>query len=206
MDNHLKIKLVKTAEGFAYDVEILEENATVGQYIEALDAFLDAKVAPCLGCDNCCYQRIPLTLPDLYAYGGREKARVAAFLQDRVQIEKKGRALDLYLRRDAAEACTFLDRQQQRCLDHPHRSLVCHTYICLPQTARANALREFLINDGEDAAFGALFHWGLLEDFNACRESYPIKPAWQGKTHQEVLLKDVLPAKLWETLTSPLPW
>lgn len=204
MNEYIKISLVKYNEGFAYDVEIKDENATLWQYIEALDAFLDEKVAPCLGCDNCCYQRIPLTLPDIYSYAGKEKEDIAAFLRERAVIEKKGRALDIRLQQKDEDACTFLDTEEQRCLNHKTRSLVCHTYICIPQTERSLTLREFLINEGEDALLGELHSLGLLGKYAALGESYPQKPHWQGKSYKEILLKDVVNPTLWEVLTKPL--
>lgn len=199
----IAVHLVKTEEGLAYDVTILEGSATLWQYIKALDDFLDEKVAPCLGCDNCCYQRIPLTLPDIYSYAGQGQDAIAAFLRQRAEIRKKGYALDIQLRQGVNGICTFLDGAEQRCTDHSHRSLVCHTYICLPQTGRARELREFLINEGEDALAGALFQMGLCDQWRDLEKDYPVKPQWQHKTYQEILLKDVLSSDLWAKLTVP---
>ena len=56
----MEFEIIKVDDGFAYDVRLLDENATVGDYIRLLDEFLDEKVAPCLGCDLCCSQRIPV--------------------------------------------------------------------------------------------------------------------------------------------------
>lgn len=197
------INLVKTEDGLAYDVTIQKETATLWQYIKALDDFLEEKVAPCLGCDSCCYQRIPLTLPDIYGYAGREKESIANFLRQHAEICKKGFALDIQLRQGEDGICTFLDGEEQRCTDHSHRSLVCHTYICLPQTGRARKMREYLINEGEDALAGALFQMGLCDQWRDLQENYPLKPQWQNKTYEEIFLKNVLTSDLWEILTAP---
>ena len=198
--NTLEFEIIKVDDGFAYDVRLLDENATVGDYIRLLDEFLDEKVAPCLGCDLCCSQRIPLTLPDIYTYVGKERDSIAAFLKEKAEIRYNGKAVDIKLaQREEDDSCVFLDRENQKCSDHIHRSLTCHTYICLPQTPRARALREDLINNGEDALVAALFDLGLLED-EGRSEHYPIKDAWQGKTFEEIRLKDVLSPSVFEDL------
>lgn len=195
----LKIELLAMADGFAYDVAILDENATVGQYIDLLDAFLEEKVAPCIGCDLCCKQRIPLTLPDLYAYAGGKREDIEAFLKEKAVIRKSGVVYDIQLAQRDDGSCIYLDRQNQCCLDHGHRSLVCHTYICLPQTKRARDLREELINNGEDALIGAIFALQLLEDPQGSK-NYRVNPLWQGKSFAEIKLKEVLSPSVYEAL------
>ena len=96
-------------DGFAYDVTILDENATVGQYIDLLDAFLAEKIAPCIGCDLCCKQRIPLTLPDLYAYAGRKREDIEAFLKEKTLIRKSGVVYDIQLAQRDDGSCIYLD-------------------------------------------------------------------------------------------------
>lgn len=198
------INLIETPEGFGYDVEITDEGATLAQYIEALDNFLDAKVAPCLGCDNCCYQRIPLILPDIYQYAGKEPKAIGEFLEKRCAVTRLGAALDIRLAQGEDGICTFLDGDNQRCTDHLHRTMVCHTYICLPQTPRARELREHLINQGEDALVAELLTMGLLPRFKEMAGVYPTDPHWAGKDYHEVLLQQVVPEKLWAELTNSL--
>ena len=86
---------------------------------------------------------------------------------------------------------------------YTYSSLVCHTYICLPQTERARKMREYLINEGEDALAGALFQMGLCDQWRDLQENYPLKPQWQNKTYEEIFLKNVLTSDLWEILTAP---
>ena len=193
----LEFSIIRAGDGFAYDVRLLDEEATVADYIRLLYAFLDEKVAPCLGCDLCCSQRIPLTLPDIYTYAGKEKDSIAAFLEEKAEIRRDGRAVDIKLAQREDGSCVFLDREGHRCADHPHRSLVCHTYICLPQTARARDLREELINGGEDALAAALFDLGILTEGE---KDYPADPRWQGKTFDEIRLRDVLSPSVYTAL------
>ena len=193
----LEFSIIPAGDGFAYDVRLLDEDATVADYIRLLDEFLDEKVAPCLGCDLCCSQRIPLTLPDIYTYAGKEKESIAAFLEEKAEIRRDGRAVDIKVAQRENGSCVFLDEEHHRCADHPHRSLVCHTYICLPQTARARDLREELINGGEDALAGALFDLGILKDGE---KDYPVDSRWQGKTFDEIRLRDVLSPSVYTAL------
>lgn len=193
----LEFSIIPAGDGFAYDVRLLDEAATVADYIRLLDEFLDEKVAPCLGCDLCCSQRIPLTLPDIYTYAGKEKESIAAFLEEKAEIRRDGRAVDIKVAQRENGSCVFLDEEHHRCADHPHRSLVCHTYICLPQTARARDLREELINGGEDALAGALFDLGILTDGE---KDYPVDERWQGKTFDEIRLRDVLSPSVYTAL------
>lgn len=195
----LNIELIAVEDGFAYDVAVIDENATVGDYIDLLDTFLEEKVAPCIGCDLCCKQRIPLTLPDIYAYAGKERDAIATFLREKTVICKSGAVYDVKLTQRDDGSCVFLDQKNRRCLDHPHRSLVCHTYICLPQTKRARDLREELINNGEDALIGTLFALGLSEDPKGSL-NYPENPLWQGKSFAEIKLKEVLSPSVFEAL------
>lgn len=202
--NGVNINLIETPEGFGYDVEIADKGATLAQYIDALDSFLDAKVAPCLGCDNCCYQRIPLILPDIYQYAGKEPKSIADFLEKRCAVTKLGAALDIRLAQGENGICTFLDRDNQRCTDHLHRTMVCHTYICLPQTPRARELREHLINQGEDALAAELLTMGLLPQFKEMAQVYTPNPDWSGKDYHEILIQRAVPGELWAELTNSL--
>jgi Fe-S-cluster containining protein len=195
----LKFEIVPFEEGFAYDITVVSDDASVGDYIRLLDAFLDAKIAPCLGCDLCCAQRIPLTLPDVYTYAGRERDAIAAFLREKAEIRFVGGAVDVKLAQKPDGKCVFLDGAEQRCLDHPRRSLVCHSYICVPQTKRARDLREALINGGEDALIGELFRLGVLDDGGRAAD-YPPDPRWRNRSFDEIPLKDVVPPAVYSAL------
>ena len=204
MSEHIRIELIPNDEGLAYDLTITAA-CTLADYIQGLDAFLDEKVAACLGCDLCCYQRIPLTLPDMRNYCGTDDAALLRFIAAKTVVRKNGLALDIRLKQGADERCIFLDETEARCLDHPHRGLVCHTYICLPQTERARRLREFLINEGEDALIGHLFALNALPQFQALAAGYPPKPAWEGKGYDELYLRDLLDDELFALLSDTEP-
>lgn len=195
----LNFQIIAVDDGFAYDVHILNDDATIGDYIHLLDEFLEEKVAPCLGCDLCCSQRIPLTLPDIYTYAGKEQEKIAAFIKEKAEIRYNGKAVDIKLAQRDDGSCIFLDRENHKCNDHIHRSLTCHTYICLPQTERAKNLREELINHGEDALTAALFEMNLLKD-EGRQNNYPVDPVWHGKNFDEIKLKDVLSPSVYTAL------
>lgn len=198
MSKGVHVYLVETEAGLAYDVAIADDEASVGQYIAALDAFLVANVAACHGCDLCCHQRIPLTLPDVYHYSGN--LEINLFLEAKTVVSPIGGALDIRLRQGEDDRCIYLDAQDRRCLDYEHRGVVCHTYICIPQTPRARDLRETLINEGEDALIAHLLHGGFLPQYADWRADYAIKPTWEGKTYAEILIRDVVPPALWARL------
>ncbi len=194
----LQFQMIQIDDGFAYDVRVVSEEASVGDYIRLLDRFLDETVAPCFGCDNCCSQRIPLTLPDLYTYAGKDPEEIRVFLKEKCEVVCQGRVVDVKLAQRSDRSCIFLDREKKCCSDHLHRSLVCHSYICIPQTERARLLRETLINKGEDALIGSLCRWGVIDASFA--GSYPPEPGWEGKDFEEILLKEVLPLSVFEDL------
>lgn len=204
MEPPIEISLTALGETIGYDVDIYAENTTIAQYIAAMDAFLEEKIAPCLGCDSCCYERIPLTLGDVYKYGAASEAEIIAFIKKYCEFLPIGQALDVKLRQKEDSACIFLDKEKQKCRNHPQRSLVCHTYICLPQTEEAAALRSALVNEGEDALIGKLLGPGLQEhwaqDIGARQEDYPSMPLWEGHTYEEIRIRDIISTELWEKL------
>ncbi len=114
-------------------------------------------------------------------------------------IRKSGAVYDIQLAQRDDGSCVYLDQQNQCCLNHGCRSLVCHTYICLPQTKRARDLREELINNGEDALIGAVFALRLLEDPQGSK-NYRVNPLWQDKSFAEIKLKEVLSPSVYEAL------
>ncbi len=48
----------------AYDLAVLQPEATVGDYLAGLEDFQAATLADCKGCDGCCHERAPLTIAD----------------------------------------------------------------------------------------------------------------------------------------------
>jgi len=138
------------------DVQILDENATVADYLDSLNRFQEEKVAPCEGCSGCCWERAPLTAPDIFVYGdalfdGEPAARpVRRFIKNYGIVYAKDGLVDIIIRRGEDSACIFLDQEKQRCKHHRLRSLVCQSYVCLPLTLRAKELRSQIVNEGEN--------------------------------------------------------
>ena len=137
----------------AYDVQILQPEATVGDYLQALVDFQAETLADCKGCDGCCHERAPLTIADWQLsqnQGAADDAAWVDWLQKWAELHFYGQAIDLTLPRTPDGACRFLDEQQKCCTVHTQRSFTCRTHCCLPKTERAEALRAALINAGED--------------------------------------------------------
>lgn len=157
------IELKELDEGsWGYDARILDKASTVQDYLDALNQFQEERVAACGGCVNCCWERVPLTAADAAVYleglggsaerDGRSAAgRVTAFLRRYGRVRARRGVVDITLRREANGACCFLDQENHRCGRWPLRSLVCQTYVCLPASRRAAALRQQIVNEGENA-------------------------------------------------------
>lgn len=136
----------------AYDLAVLQPEATVGDYLTGLAEFQAATLADCKGCDGCCHERAPLTIADwqLSGHSGEPAGGLAEWLLDWAELSFCGPAVDLTLRRSENGSCQFLDEKQKCCTIHPWRSFTCRSHCCLPKTERAEALRGVLINAGED--------------------------------------------------------
>lgn len=150
----VRVFLTEFAGGlFGYDVQIIDEASTVGDYLDAVEDFQAQTLADCYGCDGCCHERVPLTLADLYfsAYyqaGGRS---IAAWLAETAAaLEFFGEAVDLQLARRADGACALLDAAAKCCSAHGCRTFACRSHCCLPKSERAEELRAAIINGGED--------------------------------------------------------
>ena len=61
-------------ETLAMDVRILAEEATVEDFLTALDQFAAAQLADCRGCDGCCHERAPLIAADIPRLAGLPRA------------------------------------------------------------------------------------------------------------------------------------
>lgn len=196
----------------AYDVEICQPQATVGDYLQALEEFQTQTLADCKGCDGCCHERAPLTIADWQLSGEYQDddGALAAWLESWAELHFCGPAIDLTLPRTAEGACRFLDQQQKCCTIHSQRSFTCRSHCCLPKTERAEALRAALINAGEDELVRRLLQMAdnpsqpwrekladcRLEDYSANAFSALSPADWR-----QACLKDLLPAELWTQLT-----
>ncbi len=344
--NKVAIKLVKGSDGMLnYDVQVLDQEANIQDYLDALNDFQEEKVAPCDGCSNCCWERVPLTAPDVLRYaaafygnepeaakadagvtmakgetankasgdtakladeysdsaaapgdsssapgdsssafddlsdtfddffgtrdGGsgslslyfgnlRQKdtrqnlrfireyaeirggdfagaaapgaetakaeaaASVAAKAEGAAGPEAKSEAtkvegaasvaskaeaantsaaaespgvIDICLRRLEAGNCVFLDLDKQRCRAHALRPLVCQSYVCLPSSRRAEALRRQIVNEGENELIRILGEQ-VAKDWQDYRSK-----GFAGKERfADVVLRDVVNEGLWQRL------
>ncbi len=187
--------------GIGYDVEILAEDASVGHYLEALDRWQQTFLAECKGCDGCCRERAPLTLPDFFNYQGHfpQALEIGHWLAwcGQVSVLPDG-VLDILLKRGENGACFFLQEEEKYCVAHPYRPLVCHTHVCLPKSGRADELRRTLINLGEDALAAA---WLAVSEAPAGVDpaDYPLMPQLS-KPWGAVLLSELLPDEIWRAL------
>lgn len=202
-------------DSWGYDVQVLDASATVRDYLDALNQFQDEKVAPCLGCSGCCWERAPLTAPDIFTFGeilfdGRISDRpIRRFLESYGIVYAKDGMVDIILRRDEEGACIFLDKQHHQCKHHRLRSLVCQTYICLPKSRRAAELRGQLVNAGENELVRryALEYHGQPPHVDEGGgpvdwEAYEGKGFTDKTSFEDILLRDVVDEALWKRLTA----
>lgn len=206
-------------DAIGYDLEILQENATIQDYLDELNKFQEQNVAPCKGCDGCCYERIPLTSIDVYKYlqkpeilqlNGETKSPFSAFIHNYCHVAATGPVMDISLKRNPDQSCFFLDQNQKICRNHLHRSFVCQSFICLPHSERAGQLRDIILNEGEDD----LVHRYLLEakekeedivihennNASPSLEDYPGNIFTRKTNYQEIHIKDAIPENLWREL------
>lgn len=138
---------------FGYDAQVISPAATVGDYLDAVEAFQARTLADCYGCDGCCHERVPLTIADFcfseyYQNGGRSLAEWLA--KTNAELAFFGEAADLQLSRKPDGACAFLNEDAQCCAKHQFRTFACRSHCCLPKSERAEALRAAIINTAED--------------------------------------------------------
>ncbi|MGI6361328.1 MAG: YkgJ family cysteine cluster protein [Bacillota bacterium] len=191
-----------------YQIKILDEAATISDYLEALRLFAEQTLADCKGCDGCCFERAPLTILDV--------DRLAKLCPDSNypahQVVKyfgelhtfSDGALDITLRRPHGQACLLLDQKNKCCSQHQARPFVCRSHFCLPPDATVHELRSLITNFGLDALIVQLYEEEkagaakILPDLQI--EDYQNSPLI-GKTQAEqVLIKAISPASFWETV------
>ncbi len=217
---NIRVFLTYFQDALGYDLEILNENATIQDYLDALNLFQEKHVAECKGCDGCCWERIPLTSLDIMNYIrdpqimsclSSDPGLVSPFIHTYCHVWGQGPVMDITLKRFKNEACIFLDSEQKICRYHFVRSFVCQTFICLPHSERAGQLRDTLLNIGEDD----LVHRYLQEadkkgeapviDVNNQAapqlSDYPGTPFTGKNFYHEIKIKEVIPKELWKKLS-----
>ncbi len=199
------------------DVQIIDDEATVQDYYQALDEYIlsgtfirtRANANSCEGCPICCQERIPLTSIDVLTLkkAMAPEQSLNKFLSRYGYVSVEGPVVDIALGRDEAERCLLLDPVIGKCRNYQARPLVCHTYICTILSPRARKLREALINSGMDELVRLMLAEGqgkfpvheAYEPAVNC-EDWP-ENAWSGvEEYSRLKLKDILPDKLWSEL------
>lgn len=216
----ITVRTIKGRPG--YDVAVRDPEATVEDYLAALDRAITEgglyrgrapERTDCRGCDRCCAERLPLTWIDYLNL--REAvapdAGPASFLSAYGHVLVEGPAVDITLAADAAGRCCFLDPEARICRVYPARPLTCRTFVCCPSTSRARRLRAVLVNRGEDE----LVRQWLLEAQRLGRDplihegfrprprlaDWPPTPFSGRTSYREVPLRAVCPPDLWRRLT-----
>lgn len=224
----MKVRAFPCAVGgrSGYDIEVLSEDATVQDYLDAVDRFIKEQYGGrlCLGesgrrCTACCWERVPLTYPDVAAYlrEGRIRERLAggpslllSFLEIYGHVVVDGPVVDISLGRKEDGSCIFLDVRKGRCALYSFRPLVCRTYLCRPATRRVAKVRSRVVNAGMDELVRRM----LLESRRLGRppvmhesrrpcprpEDYDPGAFKDRERFSEVFLKELLPPGLWRDL------
>lgn len=217
--NAVLFRLVLLDGQIGYDVELLQESVTLAQYLAGLNALQDKYFDQCYGCDGCCWERAPLNGVDILRYEKAlwpdqlDQTPYGFFLENYAHVYQESGMVDIALKRKENGACVFLDQEKKCCTTHTCRSLVCQSYICIPQTERAELLRQQIVNAGIDdlvrryklecaARLRPFFaHSGDEGEVNLA--DYP-ENGFAGKTdYDQVLLREIVSADLFAALQEP---
>lgn len=211
-----------------YDLAITDEQATVQDYINAMNQAIETlpftlhrkkglACAGCAGCARCCQDVIQLTWIDVMLIRKQLDIDLVAHIQvsDR---RGEGPFIGIILREEKDGFCSFLDRETHLCTIYPVRPLICQVYVCCLSTPGAKKVRDCIVGKGQDDLIRhwsiQAQEWGSLELHFHNKEKgvnvyYGITKdcppnAFSGKSqYNEVLLKDLLPAELWEKVYKP---
>jgi hypothetical protein len=126
------------------------------------------------------------------------------FLNLYTTVRVSGPVVDITLRLLADGYCAFLERKNRTCRVYQVRPFVCRTYRCCPATPRALALREAVVNKGEDELVRRwlktlrVMHYAERPAVNEA--DWP-KTSFSGKRRYGLVpLRGVLPERLWHEL------
>ena len=192
-----------------HDIRILSDGASVADVIRALASFAQERLSDCRGCDGCCYERAPLTAPDIAALftllpAGPYPAQAVCLAFADIYCDKNG-IVDITLRRDEEGACLFLQKDNKTCQSWQARPFVCRSHFCLPRSARLEALRSAIANRGEDELIRQLLAEQaagaptlLPPEVDAAH--YKPDPAFATGDWETILVKDIVSPELWREL------
>ncbi|MCL1976093.1 MAG: YkgJ family cysteine cluster protein [Firmicutes bacterium] len=192
-----------------HDLRLTSDDATIGDMLEALSDFAEKHLYKCLGCDGCCYERAPLTILDIPALAtllpaGKFPAHMVCQAFAEVYIDQDG-IIDIALRRDEQGACLFLDKERKCCRHWQSRPFVCRSHFCLPRSNRLEALRQDIVNNGENELIRVL----LCEQADGATPlilpsidiiNYPPDQAYLSQEWQRIKVKSLVSSKFWRKL------
>ncbi len=209
-----------------YDLRVGDQTATVQDYLDAVNAFIDDEklvrgenLSVCKGCDGCCRERIPLTYIDvlhmqqsaaIQAASTGGQLSLAGLLAKFAYVYVQGPIVDISFGCRINGACIWLDEGTGCCQNYAWRPLVCQSFICIPNSGKAKALRSVIINQGMDelvrqailaaGATGSPLIMHEADEPAICLADWPENP-FSGKTaYSQVLLRDLCPVDLWQAL------
>lgn len=209
-----------------YDVRINNPEATVEDYRQAINVWLDKAnwyrsrnpdLSQCEGCNRCCWERIPLTLVDLYnlmQYLEPSSESLIKAVKSWGYVTAEGPVVDIRLRHTVQGACVFLDPDTSRCKIYAFRPLVCETFICCPSSPRAQQLREAVVNRGEDELIRQWLHAVIRSGVDIHKtppvnegrkvmlslEDWPDTPFAGSRNFTGVKLRELCDTRLWKVL------
>jgi Fe-S-cluster containining protein len=212
--------------GTGYDIRIEDESATVQDYLDAINHYIDDEklvrgenLTVCKGCDACCRERLPLTYIDVLNIQQAPVVRAAIsggqpplleFLVKFAHVYVEGPAVDITFGRKLHGGCIWLEEEGGCCGNYAWRPLVCQSFICSPSTKKARELRSAIINQGMDelvrqailAAGRAGIPMIMHEAYDPALDpaDWPENPFSGKARYDEVLLGELCNRQLWGEL------
>ncbi|MDK2821218.1 MAG: hypothetical protein PWP31_1183 [Clostridia bacterium] len=213
MINNIEVRYWRVNSKNGYDLKILSPNATLADYIKALeDVDINRlcgsynQTGQCKGCGDCCKGRLPLTNIDTYLIriGLKElinrELSIDEVLKKYCQVKIEGQSVDITLKTDVEGYCIFLDPNSNSCRLYKYRPLICRTYYCCILTQKAKLLRELLVNKGEDELVRMWLSLQKSVPLGVNKDDWEPTPFANCHKYSEVFLKDICPSKLWRQL------
>lgn len=194
------------------DVRILSQDASIADFLTALDDFANKHLADCRGCDACCQERAPLIAADVPLLASLlpdNPYPAHAVCTDFATLTVEQGVADIILRRDHNNFCKQLNQAGRFCNIWPQRPFVCRSHFCLPRSHRFEQLRSSIVNIGENeltrlllaeehtgaTAIASTYLANILKE-----EDYP-ENGQSGRTaYTQIRLRDCVDEALWQEL------
>lgn len=185
-------------------MNIHNDQATIADFLAAMDYFASTYLADCYGCDGCCHERAPLTSIDILKLAKIVDSsdypahQVIKSFGD-IYVDNNG-IVDITLRRTKNGSCNLLCQTDKFCLAHDQRPFVCQSHFCIARSDEIEQLRQTIVNHGENELVrllaaeevkGAPPIIGNLIDL----ADYPPTPLCLAQSWQDVLLKHIITIK-----------